>query len=201
MSGRSVLGFVRVASLVLATILVIQSHPSAAAEFPPQPTIEDARRRIDSCSTSHPRLLATQRDLDAVRTAVTRDPLKQEIAGDIIRRADALQEIPPIERIVVGRRLLYTSRQCLKRVLTLAMAYHLTGNARHVARCQEEMLAAARFEDWHPTHFLDVAEMTFALAIGYDWLFNELDEPARREIRRAIVDKEVRLQFVERDNW
>ena len=31
------------------------------------------------------------------------------------------------------------------------------------------MLTAARFEDWNPSHFLDVAEMTFALAIGYDW--------------------------------
>lgn len=201
MSDWLFLGSVRFASIVVITFLAPHVHSAAAAEFPPQPTIEEVRQRIENCSTSHPRLFATQRDLDAVRTAVARDPLKQRIAGAIIHRAEALQEIPPVERIVVGRRLLHTSRQCLERVLTLAMAFHLTGDARHAVRCQEEMLAAARFEDWHPTHFLDVAEMTFALAIGYDWLFNELDEPARREIRQAIVDKGVGLQFVERDNW
>jgi hypothetical protein len=36
------------------------------------------------------------------------------------------------------------------------------------------MLAAAAFSDWNPSHFLDVAEMTAALAIGYDWLYEEV---------------------------
>ncbi|HNR33525.1 MAG TPA: heparinase II/III family protein, partial [Candidatus Hydrogenedentes bacterium] len=35
----------------------------------------------------------------------------------------------------------------------------------------------------------DVAEMTAALAIGYDWLFNSLAADARNTIRDAIVDK------------
>jgi len=42
-------------------------------------------------------------------------------------------------------------------------------------------LAAARFGDWNPKHFLDVAEMTFALAIWYDWLFDQLDTNLRGE--------------------
>ena len=57
------------------------------------------------------------------------------------------------------------------------------------------MLAAARFSDWNPSHFLDVAEMTFALAVGYDWLYDQLDRASRKEIRTAIVDKGVVLPF------
>ena len=30
------------------------------------------------------------------------------------------------------------------------------------------MLAIAQFADWNPSHFLDVAEMTMGMAIGYD---------------------------------
>lgn len=51
------------------------------------------------------------------------------------------------------------------------------------------MLAAAAFADWNPSHFLDVAEMTAALGIGYDWLYEELSEEDRRGIREAIVEK------------
>jgi len=64
------------------------------------------------------------------------------------------------------------------------------------------MLAAARFSDWNPSHFLDVAEMTLALAIGYDWLFDELGEESKNEIREAIIKKGVVLQFEsEHTNW
>ena len=187
--------------LVAATFIAQIALCEKTTNFPPRPTLEEVRQRIKDCSTDHPRLLTTHADLEQLQAAVARDPLKQRIAASIIRRAEALRNESPVERIVVGRRLLHTSRQCLDRVLTLAMSYHLTGNRVYVERCQEELLAAARFEDWNPSHFLDVAEMTFALSIGYDWLFDELDESAHREIRAAIVKKGIGLQFEDRDNW
>ncbi len=101
------------------------------------------------------------------------DPLAQATADGIVRQADALLDVEPITRTLQGRRLLGQSRSCVKRVLTLAMAYHLTGDQKYAARGEKEMLAVAAFTDWNPSHFLDVAEMTFALAIGYDWLFHE----------------------------
>ena len=91
--------------------------------------------------------------------------------------------------------------------MALAMAYYLTGDAKHVERCKQEMLAAARFSDWNPSHYLDVAEMTCGLAVGYDWLYDQLDAASRQEIRTAIVEKGVRVPFttdyngwVRRDN-
>ena len=62
------------------------------------------------------------------------------------------------------------------------------------------MLAAAAFTDWNPSHFLDVAEMTAALAIGVDWLHDGLDEPTRATIRRAIVEKGLRPSLTN-DHW
>lgn len=37
--------------------------------------------------------------------------------------------------------------------------------------------------------------MTFALAMGYDWLYEKLDDPSRTEIRDAIINKGVNLPF------
>jgi len=75
------------------------------------------------------------------------------------------------------------------------MAYHLTGDTRHAKRCEKEMLAVAGFSDWNPSHFLDTAEMTLAMAIGYDWLYDQLSEAGRETIREAIVNKGASLPF------
>ena len=42
------------------------------------------------------------------------------------------------------------------------------------------MLDMSKFEDWNPSHFLDVAEMTAGLAIGYDWLYDELPASSKK---------------------
>lgn len=46
-------------------------------------------------------------------------------------------------------------------------------------------------------HFLDVAEPTAALAIGYDWLYPKLSETSRRTIRTTILEKGLET-FVQR---
>jgi hypothetical protein len=99
----------------------------------------------------------------------------------------------PIERIQEGRRLLGQSRRAVRRLVTLSMAYHLTGRQAYADRAAQEMLAIAAFSDWNPSHFLDVAEMTFAMAIGYDWLYEQLDAPTRETVRQAILEKGVRV--------
>jgi hypothetical protein len=77
-------------------------------------------------------------------------------------------------------------------VYTLATVYRIEGDRRYADRALREMLAAAAFKDWNPSHFLDTAEMTHALAIGYDWLYDLLSPEQKETIRRAIVEKGLR---------
>jgi len=51
------------------------------------------------------------------------------------------------------------------------------------------LLAISAFSDWNPTHFLDVAEMTMAVAIGYDWLHKDLSPASRAAIKEGILKK------------
>ena len=90
-----------------------------------------------------------------------------------------------------GRRLLHVSRLVLTRVLHLATAALIDGGERYAQRAIREMLAAARFTDWNPSHYLDVAEMTLALAIGYDWLYDQLTEAERDVVATAIIEKGI----------
>ncbi len=181
----------------VALTVVVAAANCDAAEFgyPPTIAIGDVRAWIDKAPTEHPRLLTTRAELEKLRKSLAADPVRQALADSVVKQAGLLRDLTPVKRQLTGRRLLGQSRLCIKRVVLLAMAYHLSGDVGHVRRCEQEMLAAARFDDWNPSHFLDVAEMTFALAIGYDWLYDQLDETKRQEIRRAIIEKGVALPF------
>ena len=123
---------------------------------------------------SHPRLLLHKGDVTNIKTFAATITNAQAVHAHIIAAADAILPSSPAERTMEGRRMLATSREVLKRVFYLSYAYATTEDKRYAQRAEAEMLAVSEYEDWNPAHFLDVAEMTLAMAIGYDWLFDYL---------------------------
>lgn len=175
--------------------------PVSAQDTSNPVAINDLQTQIAAVPKTHPRLLANAADFESLRaslgkTSATRDRL----AAAIIQHADLLSEVEPVTRTLQGKRLLGQSRRCLERLVNLSMAYQLTGKTKYVDRGKQEMLAVAAFSDWNPSHYLDVAEMTLAMAIGYDWMFDALDETSRQTIRQAIRDKGVALPFTTKHN-
>lgn len=186
----------------LALLVCIPSAAAADDAYPPDATMDEVQAAIDSAPKTHPRLFADQAEFDALRKRVEDNALMKMLAEAAIRQADLLLDRAPIERKKTGRRLLGQSRECVRRMLSLGMAFQLTGDARYAERGEKEMLAVAAFSDWNPSHFLDVGEMTLALAVGYDWLYHELGESSRDTIRKAIIEKGVILPFeTEHDGW
>ena len=150
---------------------------------------------------SHPRILLLKGEEKALKKQVNADPYWKEIQADLIREADRIVELPVNQRIKIGKRLLSVSRENLRRVFDLCYAYRMTGQKKYALRAEQEMLAAAAFSDWNPSHFLDVGEMTMALAIGYDWLYDKLSPASREIIRTAIVEKGLKASLDEKDAW
>ena len=108
---------------------------------------------------------------------------------------------PSPERTVDGRRLLAVSRAVLARTLAMAFAWRMTGEDVFARKAEADLLAVADFTDWNPSHFLDVAEMTCACAIGYDWIHDALPPDSRQRIRQAIVDKGLKPALGEKKPW
>lgn len=144
----------------------------------------------------HPRLLVTSDDWGKMRHQVETDSLARKAFDLIKAKADRALDQPPVERTLVGRRLLDVSRLALDRITALAMVARITGEERYARRAIEEMLAVIKFSDWNPSHFLDVAEMSLAMAIGYDWLYDKLTPEQRDEIAGALLDKGLRPSLV-----
>lgn len=138
-------------------------------------------------ASTHPRLILTQAILDKLRTHP--DAFQRKLISQVLANAESVLGEAPIERVVLGRRLLAQSQRAFWRISNLALAYRLTEEPRLRDRAIAEMLAAAGFEDWNPSHFLDVAVMAAAMAIGSDWLHAELDESTRAKISQSLIDK------------
>ncbi len=135
----------------------------------------------------HPRLLLTDEQLAAAIDAAKIDPLRAQLHTRIVALAEAELNTTPIKHVLIGPRLLDKSRTCIARVLTCAMAFRLTGDQRFAERAKKELFTAAAFADWNPSHFLDVAEMSFAFAIGYDWLYTQLTPDERASLKAAML--------------
>ncbi|MDP9405500.1 MAG: heparinase II/III-family protein, partial [Actinomycetota bacterium] len=141
----------------------------------------------------HPRILANAADFDRVRALSEQDPTAARWREAVRREADALVGQPPTVYAKIGPRLQFFDYK--KRVVALGMAWRLEGDPRYARQAQRELLAAARYPDWNPSHYLDTAEMTAATATGYSWVFEGLARDARRTVRRAIVGKGLRTSL------
>jgi hypothetical protein len=137
----------------------------------------------------HPRLLLLKGEETALRQRVEADSAWRGVHRAILGECEQMVALPPLQRIQVGRRLLGKSREALRRVFFLSYAYRTTQNRTYLTRAEQELLAVAAFSDWNPSHFLDVGEMTMAVAIGLDWLHSDLPETTCTTLREAIVRK------------
>ena len=150
---------------------------------------------------AHPRIMLFQEDEKAVSQMIQNNSQWQKLHEAILTESVAIIDLPPVERIQIGRRLLDKSREALRRIFQLSYAYRMTDEAKYLHRAEKELLTVSNFSDWNPSHFLDVAEMTMAMAIGYDWLYEHLSEDSRKTIREAIVEKGLKPSYNEKYNW
>ena len=146
---------------------------------------------------AHPRLLMAAGEEPVIEAG---SPLWRADSV-IVAFSDAVLAEPPVERTMIGRRLLGTSREALKRIFWLGYTYRVHGGEAYARRAIDEMLAVSAFSDWNPAHFLDVGEMTMAAAIGYDWLYDKMTPAERKTVARAIIDKGLKPALNESDAW
>jgi hypothetical protein len=178
----------RSSSLVLVAVFVLHASAlwAAGEKFRP-PAAEEILKTL---RPAHPRLKLDADAFARLRKLVASDGLAGRIYKQIKSNArKMLTSKPSTYEIPDGRRLLSVSRRVLDRVRTLAFVHRIEGRGPYARRAWAELEAAAQFKDWNPKHFLDTAEMTHALAIGYDWLYDQWTDDQRKLLREAIVTK------------
>ena len=157
------------------------------------PITAHAASPLDTLQPQHPRLIVHDSDLPAIKQAIAADPFVKQYYQQQLAVGEKLLATPPDVYTIGGSEhtLLATARDLEGRIFTLAGLYRINGDKRFADRAIQEMLAAAAFPDWYPTHFLDTAEVTAALGLGYDWLYSVLTPADRATIKNAIATKGI----------
>ncbi len=152
-------------------------------------TDEEIKTAFNEQNPSRPRILMDSDRLNEIRGLINTDEHFREWYVNVKQMADTALTTPVSQyELRDGERLLYVSRDVYNNTVYPAFVYLIEGGENYINRVWAELSAAAGFEDWHPMHFLDTAEMTFAFAICYDWLYDYWDEEQLQVIRTAIKE-------------
>ncbi len=156
-----------------------------------RPTAQEVFDAMTKRGGARPGVIADQTVFDRVKEELSYDENVKAWYAALQKRALSYMDKPVTEYEVVNNRLLTAATQVYTRVSELAFLYKITGDTAYASRAWLELEAAANFPDWHSSHYLDVAEMSLAFAVGYDWLYDTLTQEQRLIMARAFEKNAV----------
>ena len=159
---------------------------------------------IENLRKTKPRLIYSAEIVEDVRGKVKTDPVLANLYKAIRLNAFEILNEPLLERVQTGRRILGISRTMLQRMNMLGAVYLFEEDPVILERINKEVLAVCEFSDWNPSHYLDVAEMSMALALALDWTGDQLPESTIRLAKRSLIEKGINPSWPEyggKEQW
>ena len=144
---------------------------------------------------SSPRLILTPSIEKELKMKIKTDPVVKNYYEAIKLDAAQILTKPLLTRKITGLRLLGTSQEMLYRMSILSMVYRIDRNQEILNRINKEITAVCNFTDWHPSHFLDVAELMMAVSIAIDWTGNALPKATVELAKTALIEKGIKSSF------
>jgi hypothetical protein len=141
---------------------------------------------------SQPRLVLNPAIEINLRNKLKTDPLIQNIYSSIKHNAELVLERDIITVDIPDnpnsqRNQLGISRDFLYRINMLAMVYRIDKDSKILQRINDEVVAACNFPTWNPRHFLDVGEMSLAIALALDWTAGELPKSTVSLANKSLI--------------
>src|SRR5690625_4129706 len=186
--------------LWLFIISAIESHaqnPSPREELPTLENPMSLRYLKNHLRKESPRLVLNPEREKILRDKIQSDPVIKNIYQAIKLNAESVLEKPLPERKLTGIRLLSVSREVLYRINMLGMVYFIEKDPIMLDRINEEVIRVSGFSDWNPSHFLDVGEMSLAVALALDWTGDQLPKSTIRLAKKALIEKGIHPSWKE----
>lgn len=146
---------------------------------------------LKNLSKKSPRLILTPAIEKEIRQKLTSDPLVKNYYHYLQKEAELILEKPLLKRELEGFRLLAVSREMLERMGVLCMVYRIGKSPEILKRIDIELQAICNFEDWNPQHYLDVAEMSLAVALATDWTGEALPKSTLQLAKKSLIEKGI----------
>lgn len=148
-------------------------------------------------SKKSPKLILTPKIEKELKKKLKSDPVIQSYFQYLKNESKLILEKPLLERELQGFRLLAISREMVERMGILCMVYRIEKDPEILERINQEILAVCAFQDWNPQHFLDVGEMSFAVALAIDWVGQWLPDKTVELAKTSLIEKGIMESFNE----
>ena len=163
-----------------------KSHPNKKVSLQNPISVGYLKRHLTKVS---PKLILTPTIEMELKEKLKTDRRIQGYYQYLHEEAKKIIEMPLLKRELEGFRLLFVSRDLLERMSVLSMVYKVEENPKILQRIDDELQAVCAFKDWNPEHFLDVAEMSFGIALAIDWVGYALPKKTVQLAKKALIEK------------
>ena len=148
-------------------------------------------------SKKSPKLILTRSKEKQIKKKLKSDFYVQAYYKNMLKESDEIVKKPLLKRELEGFRLLFVSREMVERMGILCMVYRIDRDPKILQRIDDELKAVCAFEDWNPQHFLDIAEMSFAVAMAIDWVGGFLPASTVTLAKVNLIEKGIIPSFNE----
>lgn len=140
---------------------------------------------------AHPRILLQKGRKETVHEACRKEGCWKTLDEMVKKTARELLDEPVTSFHYRGKTMLPQARELFRKIFYLSYAYQFTGEVDFAKRGIQEVLHACTLDSWNPQVFLDVAEMTMAVSLAYDWLYHQMDVQEREQVKKSLVEKGI----------
>ena len=152
----------------------------------------------------HPRLVFSDEDFEKIKTLKDQNEHVMDLHKCIMAVANAaVADENPLEYVkdASNKRILDVSRKALGNLLTCAYAYRITDDSRYLQKATQNITQVCSFKDWNPDHYLDVAEMSAAVSLAYDWLYDDFGDSTKALIVNALQNYALNTSRLSKYHW
>lgn len=176
---------------MLTVVLGLLLATGAAAEAHP-----DSGRALEGLRP-HPRLLMSDDRLAALKAQAAADPVLDKAVRAVLAQADKELQLPLPEYQGVGP----WGTSGKNHVYALGFAYRWTGDEKYARKVEQDLLAVVAFKDWNPQgSFLNTAEISHAVGLGFDWCYPALGQETRQKLSAGLLTNGIKPYLTAFDN-
>lgn len=162
-----------------------------------RPNAEQVKADFEAKNMAHPRVIASKDDFDRLRRNIVSDEDAAAWHKKMIAKADTLLNSKvDVYELEAGIRLLHVSRSVKEKMEYWGYAYQTTGDKKYIEAAWPVLESVCSFPNWHPNHYIDTAEMMFAVGIGYDWMYDAWSESQKKIMEEAIMELGIKCSYL-----
>ncbi len=145
----------------------------------------------------HPRLFADAARFEEIKEGIKTEPQLRTLFEAYKAHGDSLMDKPSPEYVHrdggknhgKGNFLNSVARVMVDRMEVWGFLYRVTGERKYVDRAWKDLDVVCGFPDWHASPMLVTGEMSFAVGLAYDWLYDALTLEQRATLLKALAEK------------